>query len=204
MFWGCVAGSVSGSPVLSEKAEPCLGHSISHSSAQTSPSASDASAWEQRSSRAYQSSPMRTTARRQPSLSTRMADPGATSPTLHTTISATAGLRDLVGVAAAAGVELPGDGGPQPLLGAGAERQAVDGVLEEAEDDQALGDVGRHAPGGEVVELVRLDRADGRGVGAADVVALDLQVRDRVGLGPFGEDEVAVGLRGVGPDRRGP
>src|ERR687886_471750 len=120
MFWGWVAGRVSGSPVLSENAEPCLGHSISHSSGQTSPSASDASAWEHRSSRAYQSSPMRTIARRHPSLSTRMADPGATSSTLQTTISGTAepllGL-DVVGVAAAAGVELGGDRRSQPVPG---------------------------------------------------------------------------------------
>src|SRR5581483_6991316 len=147
MAWGCVAGSVSGSPVLSENAEPCLGHSISHSSPHTSPSASEASAWEQRSSRAYQSSPMRTTASRQPSLSTRMADPGATSPTLQTTISGIrrfllAPVPPIVGVAAAPGVELPGDSRPQPLLGAGAEGQAVAGVLEEAEHDEPLGHVG--------------------------------------------------------------
>src|SRR5262245_62658089 len=113
---------------------------------------------------AYQSSPMRTMARRRPSLSTRMAEPGATSPTLQTAISGTAaGLRllHLVGAAAAAGVELAGDGGPDPLRG-GAEGQALDGVLEEAEHDQPLGHVGRHAPRLEVVELVRVDRADGR------------------------------------------
>src|SRR5581483_498798 len=111
----------------------------------------------------YQSSPMRTIASRWPSLSTRIDEPGATSATLQTTISAIrrlllAPVAHLVGVAAPAGVELPGHGRPQPLLGAGAERQPVDGVLEEAEHDQPLGHVRRHAPGGQVVELVGVDR----------------------------------------------
>src|SRR5437764_1069879 len=169
MGTGWVAGRVRASPVFSEKAEPCLGHSISHSSGHTSPSAREASAWEQRSAMAYQSFPIRTTARRWPSLSTRMDDPGATSLTLQTVISAMAQLRlDFIGVAATAGVELAGHGGPEPL-GAGPEGQPVDGVLEEAEHDEPLGDLGRDAPGGQVVELVGVDRPDGGGVGATDV-----------------------------------
>src|SRR3712207_9062728 len=112
-----------------------------------------------------------------------MADPGATSPALQTATSGIpqplGGLRRLVGVAAEAGVELAGDRGAQAVR-TGAERQAVDGVLEEAEHDEALGDVGRNAARLEVVELIPVDRADGRGVRAADVVGLDLEVGDRL------------------------
>src|SRR6266568_6926046 len=107
-----------------------------------------------------------------------MDEPGATSPTLQTVTSGTRQLLlapvprcDRVGVAAAAGVKLPGDGGPEPLR-PGAEGQPVDGVLEEAEHDEPLGHVGRDAPCRQVVELVEVDRPDGGGVGAADVVAL--------------------------------
>src|SRR5690606_8956304 len=49
---GCVAGSVFGSPVSSEKAEPCFQHSISLVSSYTSPSLSGTSAWLQRSASA--------------------------------------------------------------------------------------------------------------------------------------------------------
>ena len=46
---GCVAGSVSGSPVTRLNVLPCFGHSISRSSHHTSPSDSETLAWLQMS-----------------------------------------------------------------------------------------------------------------------------------------------------------
>ena len=40
-LFNTVAGSVWGSPLVKENVDPCFGHSISHSSSQTSPSASE-------------------------------------------------------------------------------------------------------------------------------------------------------------------
>ena len=57
----------------SENVLPCFQHSISRSSASTSPSDSETSAWVQRSPMAYTSSSMRTTAMRRPSTSKRRA-----------------------------------------------------------------------------------------------------------------------------------
>src|SRR4051812_9082508 len=175
MGTGWVAGSVNGSPVVREKAEPCFGHSISSSSAQTSPSAIDASAWVHWSPMTYQaSSPIRTTARRYPATSNRLAEPGFTSSTEQTLISATtvtSGTDTTRVGPGPPGLELPGHSGPQRLLLAG-ERQAGDDILEEPEHDEALRHVGREAAALQVVELVLVDRPDGRGVGAPDVVGL--------------------------------
>ncbi len=52
--------------------------------------------------------------------------------------------------------------------------------------------------GAQVVELLAIDLGDGGGVRAADVVGLDLEPRDRVGVGPLREQQVAALLEGVG------
>ena len=57
---------------------------------------------------------------------------------------------------------------------------------------------GRHAAALEVEALVLVDRADGRGVRAAHVVVLDLEVRHRLGPRLVRQLDVAVGLEGVG------
>jgi hypothetical protein len=41
------------------------------------------------------------------------------------------------------------------------------------------------------VELLGVDLRDGRGVGATNVVGLDLEARDRVGVGRLREEQVA-------------
>ena len=52
--------------------------------------------------------------------------------------------------------------------------------------------------GAQVVELLGVDLGDRGGVRAANVVGLDLQARDRVGVGLVGEQQVAALLEGVG------
>ena len=74
---GSNAGRLSGPPVRRSKAEPCSQHSMAQPS--TSPSASDTSAWEQRSLIAKTPSSARTTAMAVPSTTTRLAAFGATS-----------------------------------------------------------------------------------------------------------------------------
>ena len=78
-----------------------------------------------------------------------------------------------------------------------ADREPLEHVVEESEHDQALRLFGRDAARLEVVELLVVDRSDGRRVRAADVVRLDLEVRDRLRARAFGEHEVAVRLRRV-------
>ena len=56
---------------------------------------------------------------------------------------------------------------------------------------------GRHAPALEVEALLLVDRPDRRGVAAAHVVVLDLEVRHRLGPCVVGQLDVAVGLEGV-------
>src|SRR6266550_1311191 len=90
------------------------------------------------------------------------------------------------------GLEGLGDG-----LADGLELDPVENVGEEAAHDQALGlapgDPARHR----VEELVAVDGADRGAVGAANVVGLDLEAGDRVGVRLLGEDQVAVLLVGV-------
>ena len=74
----------------------------------------------------------------------------------------------------------------------------VEEVVEEAEQDQPIGDLCRHAPTLEVETLLGVDRTDRRGVRAADVVLLDVEIGNRVGVRALGEHEVAIGLRGDG------
>src|SRR5918993_697197 len=80
------------------------------------------------------------------------------------------------------------------LLGERADRQLVEDLVEEAEHDEALGDLGRDAAALEVEALLGVDRADGRRVAAAHVVRLDLEVRDALRPGALAERQVAVGL----------
>lgn len=74
---------------------------------------------------------------------------------------------------------------------------AVSDFGEESAYHHALGDMGRDAAGLEVEELVRVDRADGGGVGALDVVGFDFQHGDRVCAGAVVKQQVAHGLVGV-------
>ena len=74
-----------------------------------------------------------------------------------------------------------------------------DDLGEESEHDEAsrlvLGDAARL----QVEQLLVVEPTGGaRVAGAEDVAGLDLEVRDRVGARPFGEDEVAVRLVRVG------
>ncbi len=56
---------------------------------------------------------------------------------------------------------------------------------------------GRHATRLDVIALILVDRAHRRGMGAADIVLQDVEVGHGVGVRPFVEDEVVVGLAGV-------
>src|ERR1700691_1437049 len=76
-------------------------------------------------------------------------------------------------------------------------RRAVDDGVEEATHDETLGHFGRHAARLNVVTLVLVDRPHRRGVGAADVVLQYVEIGHGVGVRPFVEDEVVVGLAGV-------
>ena len=97
-------------------------------------------------------------------------------------------------------VELAGQQRSQPA-GERRQRQLLQDLVEEAEGDQPVGHLGRHPPALQVEALVLGDRADGRGVAAAHVVVLDLQVGHRVGVGALVQHQVAVGLHGVGAPR---
>ena len=66
------------------------------------------------------------------------------------------------------------------------------------EGDQPLSHPRRDPPRLEVEPLVLRHRANCGGMAAAHVVVLDLEVRHRVGVRPFVEHQVAVGLKGVG------
>src|SRR5215204_5117120 len=189
---GCVAGSVNGSPVVRLNVLECLGHSISRSSHQTSPSASETLAWVHVSPMAYTSSSMRTRATGTPPTTMRRAVPGA--------MSARATVADAVSVAIsgrpgqrAVEVELGRHLAAQ-LLGERAHRQLVEDLVEEAEDDEPLGDLRPDAPALEVEALLGVDRADRRRMAATDVVRLDLQVRHALGPRALAEGQVAVGL----------
>ncbi len=57
---------------------------------------------------------------------------------------------------------------------------------------------GAEAVRAQVVELLGVDLGDRRGVGAADVVGLDLEPGDRVGVGRLREQQVPALLEGVG------
>ena len=74
----------------------------------------------------------------------------------------------------------------------------LDELLEEALDDEPLGVRVVEPVGAQVVELLRVDLGDRGGVRAADVVGLDLEPGDRVGVGIRGEQQVAALLEGVG------
>ena len=77
-------------------------------------------------------------------------------------------------------------------------RQLSQHLVEEAEDDQPLGDVGLDAAALEVEALLLVDRTNGAGVAALDVVGVDLQVRHALCPRSVAERQVAVGLEGNG------
>src|SRR5436305_6392903 len=79
------------------------------------------------------------------------------------------------------------------------EGDAVQHVAEKALDEHALGGLLGDAARAQVEEVLGVDRADRRAVGAADVVVVDLQHRDRGRLGLVAQDQVAVRLVGVRP-----
>ena len=84
-------------------------------------------------------------------------------------------------------------------------REVLEGVVEEAADDQAFGGLRRDAAALQVVPLVGVDGTHRRGVGAAHVVVLDLQVRHRLRPRVIGQLHDPVGLHrvaaaSVGPD----
>jgi hypothetical protein len=85
----------------------------------------------------------------------------------------------------------------------GLDRQCVEHLVEEAGDDEALGARRMQAAALEVEALVFVDRSDGRGVAALDVVVLDLQVGNRLGPRLVGQLDVAVRLERVGASRIG-
>src|SRR6187455_3719613 len=77
------------------------------------------------------------------------------------------------------------------------ELDPVEDLLVEAAHDQALGLATGETAGHAVEELVAIDLADRRAVRATNVVRLDLQPGNRVGMRLVGEEEVAVLLEGV-------
>src|ERR671933_1238219 len=93
---------------------------------------------------------------------------------------------------------------PIQLLLEALERYPARHLAEEAEYHKLLGFLARYPPAHEVEELHIVDLARGRAVGALDVVGHYLQVRQTHGHGFVGaEDEVAVGLVGIGLLRPG-
>src|ERR1035437_3848508 len=189
---GLVAGSEHGCPVRRSNVEPCLPHSISHSSGHTSPSANEYSSWLQRSPTAKYSSAMRTRAIRRPATSNLFACPGSSSLRPHRrAVSDTVDPRPV-------GQSLADHGS-----GAG-NGHLIGDVGEEPGHNQPFGHLGLHPAGLEVVALVLGNRAHRRRVAAPDVVLLDVEVGNRVRMRPFIEDEVVIGLHGVGPDRSPP
>ncbi len=123
-----------------------------------------------------------------PPTSKRRAVPGARSSSEHTrSLGHHASLRSSL---AAPGATRSGTSARRG--------QAFEHLVEEAEHDEPLGQLGRHAAALEVEALLLVDRPDGAGVGAAHVVGLDLEVGHALGPGVLGELQVAVRLEGVG------
>src|ERR1051326_5527530 len=74
------------------------------------------------------------------------------------------------------------------------EGDAVEHVAEESLDQHSLRGHLRDAARAQVEQVVRIDRADGRAMGAAHVVAVDLEHGDGGGLRLVAQDEIAVRL----------
>src|SRR6266511_422773 len=104
---------------------------------------------------------MCTTQSRWPSTSKRFAEPGSTSLTEHTRRSPMAVLHLL-------------DHAAPECADQRRDRQSLQHVVEEAQDDQAFGVLRPNAAALEVVELVLVDGADRARVRALHVVGLDL------------------------------
>src|ERR1700737_5190498 len=71
------------------------------------------------------------------------------------------------------------------------ERNPVQHVAEESLDEHALCRLFWNPARSQIEHVLRVDRADGRAVRAADVVVVDLEHGDRGRLGVVGENEVA-------------
>src|SRR5207249_9457961 len=80
--------------------------------------------------------------------------------------------------------------------------KTAESLVEEPQDGEALRYRGTDTATLEVIQLVVVDRPHRAGVGALDVIRLDLEVRDRFRAGALREDEVAVRLVRLGATRR--
>src|SRR5690606_25344516 len=80
------------------------------------------------------------------------------------------------------------------------DREPVDHLGEEAADEHPLSPFSADAPALEVVEMLVFERSNRRPMATYDVVAQDLQIRNRMRLGVLGQHEVAVGLEGGGSE----
>src|SRR5437764_12180220 len=187
---GLVAGRPRTAPVRIENVDPCWGHSTSSPSSQ--PSCSSTYSWLQMSWIA-RNSPS-TLPRHTGSLPTTTL---VTWPGLTSVAEATRTQSSFAGGATRSAPQLPLDGVAEHVANR-LDPHAVDDVLEESLDDEALGVVTGDTPGLEIEELLVVHLADGRSVGAADVVVQYLKLGLRVGLCVVGQNEVAVGLVGVG------
>src|SRR6476660_1720421 len=76
--------------------------------------------------------------------------------------------------------------------------EALNHFVEESGDEEALGHVCRNAAGAQIEELVLVDLARGRAVGATDVVGEDFEAGHGVGFGVVAEEKVANFLVSVG------
>ena len=78
------------------------------------------------------------------------------------------------------------------------DRNPVEHLLEEAGDDHADRLIAGHAAAAAVEDLLVVDAAAGRRVGAADVVGFDFESRDRIGACLGRQQQVVVPLVAVG------
>ena len=204
MATGSNAGRLSGRPVRRSNAEPCSQHSIAQPS--TSPSASDTSAWEQRSLIAKTPSSARTTAMAVPSMTTRLAefggDLGEQAGQLESAHAPSSRPRSRSASSSGSMPEPLRDPLEHALapLRAGDPREDVD---EEAADDELPGDALGNAARLQVEQLLVVEATGRAGVaGTGDVAGLELQVGHGVRTRAVVEQQVAVHLVGVGAGRR--
>ena len=172
---GWVAGSVLGSPVCRLNALPCFGHSSSSSSHHTSPSDSDTLAWLQMSPIAY--------------TSLADADDGdgyAVDVELACRCRRRRSSKEQTSVMPTCLLRAGGSRGracsttrPSQIVGDVTGGKLRDHLIEEAEHDESFGDLGADTAALEIEALVLVDRADGGGMAALDVVRLDVEVRAR-------------------------
>jgi hypothetical protein len=76
--------------------------------------------------------------------------------------------------------------------------EALNDLVQEAADDEALGGWDRNAAGTEIKKLIRVDLAGGGTVRATDVVGENFKAGHRVGFGIVAQEKIAHFLIGVG------